>query len=322
MKIFSLFICALFLSINCIEAQTEFAPIGAEWYYSYADGCCPENQFYNIFSEEDVVIDGYNCRVLKHYYNYTSNDIKEYIIKQEEGKIYYYYEDKFNLLFDFDVEIGDTIEVTFMYREHSDELPSGKNSLLPIRFKVESIEVDLDHYKTVNTKIVEDDIQYIDGTDVPSFTTYSYHEKVGFYTLVGSPLNNGFVPVVDNLPHPTLQTYRGLRCYSDANYSFMSAEWVKTNLPCDYSISTSNKEVFSKSIINIYPTLFYDNLRITYEGNNGYVEISDIEGRIIYSSKLESGVNKIKTINFLSGVYFVRVLADNGSYQLFKVVKE
>ncbi|MDR2475632.1 MAG: hypothetical protein LBD45_07215, partial [Bacteroidales bacterium] len=101
-------------SINRVEFMQEdilpFAPVGAEWHYSYAFGCCPENHFNHIISEKDTIVEGNSCRVLRQYYDNLTVASETYIVKQEQGKVYYYYQDQFNLLFDFDAEVNDIIE--------------------------------------------------------------------------------------------------------------------------------------------------------------------------------------------------------------------
>ena len=80
-------------------AQTEFAPLGAEWFYTYDFGYC-SNHLNRIFSEKDTIVDGNNCRLLKQYYDNSNTASEKYIMKQEQGKVYYYYKGIFNLLYD------------------------------------------------------------------------------------------------------------------------------------------------------------------------------------------------------------------------------
>ena len=76
------------LAFSMLRAQTEFAPIGAEWYYNYVCGLDPRSHFNHVVSESDTIIEGYNCRVLRQYYDTSNIANKTYILKQEQRKIY------------------------------------------------------------------------------------------------------------------------------------------------------------------------------------------------------------------------------------------
>jgi hypothetical protein len=87
-KIF--FACLVFCFTWQANAQIEFAPKGAEWYYTYTSGCCLENHFNHFISEKDTTFEGNDCRVLRQYYDHSTVASEKYIIKQEQGKVYYY----------------------------------------------------------------------------------------------------------------------------------------------------------------------------------------------------------------------------------------
>ena len=218
--------------------SNEFAPIGAEWYYTYSSItplCCYDEKsftdFNHIISEKDTIIEGNTCRVLSQYYynsyTYNSTVSGKYIIKQEQGKVYYYYQDQFNLLFDFDAQVNDIVEFTFMYSKHNyDDIYfiTIKDTILSVRYLVEDITVDAQLLKTFTTKGI-DDINYGDGIYSPPYI-YTYTEKIG--------LHSKFMPEFDNGGHPDMVIHRWLRCYADAGVSFVSNWWAATDLPCNY----------------------------------------------------------------------------------------
>ena len=136
------------------KAQSEFAPVGANWYYNYSFGTCPECHFNRIVSEKDTIIEGDNCQVLRQYYDNSDSISEEYIIKQEQGKIYYYYQNQFNLLMDFDTQIGDTVQFTFMYQEYDFD----KDTVFTARFKVENITTNDQDIKSFEVTVLDEDI--------------------------------------------------------------------------------------------------------------------------------------------------------------------
>ena len=294
-------------------AQTEFAPIGAEWYYTYTSGCCPENHFIRIISEKDTIVAGNNCRILRQYHDNSNVASEKYVIKQEQGKVYYLYQDKFKLLFDFDAEVNDIVEFTFMYKKYDDDFPLGKDTVLSAKFRVESVTIGAQNLKTITTKVIEDDTFDFLGM------YFSYTEKIGLQEILGSPLHSGFIPVFDNVPHPAMGYYRELRCYSDSDFSFVSDEWSATSLPCNYSITTGI-DVSKNENIKIYPNPFDNNVFVSVK-NGGNIEIIDISGKIVYCSELSNGTNEISANHFPKGVYLVKIQNKDNSIQTFKIVK-
>ncbi len=311
-KIFFTYVVLCFgLQMN---AQTEFAPIGTEWYYTYTFGCCPENHFNHIISEKDTIIEGSSCRVLKQYYDGSDTVSEKYIVHQEQGKIYYYYQNQFNLLLDFDVEINDTIVFTFMYKEYNDNFPLGKDTVFSARFQVESITSDVQNLKTITTKIVNEDIHELYGISVPpnEYNTYSYTEKIGLY--------REFMPVFDNLPHPAEDVFRWLRCYSDADFSFISEEWASTSLPYNNSAASILTNPKDDRGIKIYFDPITNNISILTD-YRGHVDIINISGKVVCCSELSTGMNEI-SINYLhNGVFFIKVQTENNRIKTFKMIK-
>ena len=235
-----LMLTGLFLVAGCKKDDKKtsgggedfFAPIGAEWYYTCTFGCCPENHFNHVVSEKDTVVEGDNCRILRQYYDDSNTASETYIIKQEQGKVYYYYLNQFNLLFDFDAKVNDIIEFTFMYKNYDDDFPHGKDTVFFARYQVEDITINAQNLKTFTTKAI-DEVYY---GSIPR--GYVYTEKIGFH--------NEFMTMYDNLGHGGELKYQWLRCYSDTDFSFISKEWAAISLPCDYFIATV--ELITKNI--------------------------------------------------------------------------
>jgi len=83
---------------------------------------------------------------------------------------------------------------------------------------------------------------------------------------------------------------------------------------------TTNINTLKDENIKIYPNPFIDNIFII-ANNGGNIEIIDVSGRVIYSSGLSNGINKISTSHFLKGIYFLKIQNKNNSIQIFKIVK-
>ncbi len=229
------------MSLPCNAFQQSiFAPIGTEWYYSYSPDSI-EGDYNFIVSERDTIIEGCNCRVLRQYYGNSGAVNKNYIIKQEYGKVYYHYQNQFHLLFDFYANVYDTVTFTFMYKKFSTDFPLGKDTLLSVRFRVEHITTDVFGFRTFTASILEEDVLHFQDVSIPDFSEYIYTERVGFQNLLGNPLYREFIPMFDNVSQSNAIYFRGLRCYSGPGYgssvdliNIRSDEWAATSLPCHY----------------------------------------------------------------------------------------
>ena len=310
MKIKIFFAGLVFCSAWQANGQTEFAPLEAEWHYTYTFGCCPEEHFNRIISEKDTIVEGNNCRVLKQHYDNSNIVIQKYIIKQEQGKVFYYYQDQFNLLFDFDAEINDIVEFTFMYSVYDYGVIQIKDTILTVRYFVEDITINGQNLKTFRTKVLDEDAyKFLGVYDAPY--TYTYNEKIGLYSE--------FMPMLDNASHPDVDIFRWLRCYSDTDFSFISDEWAAISLPCDYSTAT-NINILKDENTKIYPNPFNDNVFVfTNDGKD--IEIIDVSGKVVYYSELSNGINKISASHFLKGIYLVKIQNKDNRIQIFKIVK-
>jgi len=301
--------------ITCLlttNAQTEFAPIGAEWYYNCcANGNIKYSHLNYIVSEKDTIVEENNCRVLKQYYDNSNIASEKFIIKQEEGKVYYYSQEQFHLLFDFDAEVNAILEFTFVYKKYGDDFPMYKDTILSARYQVESIITNAQNRKTYATKILEEDKFADSGMEILPWH-YSYTEKIGYYYE--------FMPILDNLPHPLVSNFTMLRCYSDADFSFVSGEWLATSLPCNYSTASGINTPKDKEDIRVFPNPFNENIFVL-TNNEGYIKIMDITSKIIYSSKLSNGINELSTSHFLKGTYLIKIQNKDNGIQTFKIVK-
>jgi len=301
-----LFTLSMAMLCVCSKAQqAEFAPIGAEWYYNYS--ISPDGYFYRVVSEKDTVVEGSNCRLLNLYYDMSSSSVsEEYIIKQEQGKIYYYYHEQFHLLFDFDVELNDIVEFTFMYKKYDKDngicLSSYTDTVLSLRFEIKNIATNAQNLKTFTANILDEDKDKIDG--VYSYWEHSYTEKIGG--------NNLFMPMLHNGGVLLGVEYSFLRCYSDADLSYISQYWLSEGAgkPCDYSIYLGVNDVAFKA--NTFWQ--HGNYLMFNENVQRTINFYSVMGIKIYS--VESTENEINPLPYLKqkGVYIVEIIENGKKY--------
>ena len=103
---------------NFLLAQKQYAPLNATWRYEVFSVECYNNFLrYNV--EDEIEIDGKDCSVI---YAYTSMNLAPFektpdslIVWENENKVYFYQNDEFWLLYDFDMEEGDVLNYYLPY---------------------------------------------------------------------------------------------------------------------------------------------------------------------------------------------------------------
>lgn len=120
MKLFTLL--ALFFLFKISFTQTNlFAPVGAQWWYSFAwNGIDFEPMFYHIESLEDTIVFGKECRKLesKIIYQFTEQKVANFYIYQSNDTVYYsidsLFEEQvdtsFHVLYNFNALVNDTLD--------------------------------------------------------------------------------------------------------------------------------------------------------------------------------------------------------------------
>jgi hypothetical protein len=68
---------------------------------------------------------------------------------------------------------------------------------------------------------------------------------------------------------------------------------------------------FTNPIVNLYPNPANEIVNIKATGNINNLEIRDVVGRVVYTSKINQRSLTINTSNFSNNIYFVRCLIDN-----------
>ena len=107
MKLILVFVLLLFVCMSG-STQSKFAPNGAEWYYSDPGlfSSNPLNSYEKYITKGDTVIEVKICKIIRRQ-NFSE------VMYEENNKVYYRYKNDFKLIYDFAVNIGDTIKFDF-----------------------------------------------------------------------------------------------------------------------------------------------------------------------------------------------------------------
>lgn len=282
----------VFILFSALVSQAQiFAPPGAEWEYT---GVVYGGISYGTTTMKytgDTLINGIYCQKIKQV-NPTSPWLSIYwepCFYSTSDKIYYYnpVSNQFNLIYDYSLNIGDTMRVHRNSCSSFDRVVISKGT------------------ETINGV----DYRYIEypnsGESITNFNG-RYYEKIGF-------LNSLFTAQPDCAPD-------GMYFLCLSKYSDNSSQTPLYNSDSCRAISTSIKE---NSTINftLYPNPITNGTFTIQSGNNiKHIELIDMLGQNVLSS---APVGNTVTIgNIAQGLHVAKVVFANGKVGYKRVVVE
>jgi hypothetical protein len=313
----SLLILIILLEISSYTyAQTEFAPIGAKWYYGYYKDIelrLP-NEYFTYESVKDTIVSGRNCSKLNIWY-YTLQKDSIYwgfdLIYSDSGRVYYFYKNNFLLLYDFNVKLGDTLNLLLF----NPNIPGLKD--LPdihyVKYRVwetGTILVNNEQLRYYNLSTISID-SLILRTKQLYFNNRIY-EKIGDTNFIYGSL----ISTIDWYP---FRSY--LRCYSDNNLQYH----VNNSVPCDTIITGINEDLTEKSAIILYPNpvyeKFYIKLKTSHFNIRNNFKIIDLLGHEykFNQEQLNDQTYLIDISELQAGTYFLIIIDSRPFYQ--KLIK-
>ena len=204
------------LSLPCIPltAQVEWAPIGAEWYYSNPGTYdTPLASYVKYTSTSDTLVNGKEARVIV-----SQSDTV--VMHEANGRVYYLFNDEFRLIYDFTVQVGDTIEFEFMAMHPN-------STTYDTTFSANYVVRSITPIETANGSIRKFSTTLVWDWDIPlpdyAHDHYDYLDRVGFeYGFMYRQKHTNYL----------LPSY--LRCYADSEINFQSNWWSVQSKPCDH----------------------------------------------------------------------------------------
>lgn len=295
----------LFLTFFCwmafsAKAQLEFAPVGAEWIFTPilddSQSSNPLASWVSFKCTGDSIIDGQSYRKVGH----------NLLFLQEGGEIYLRFKDSLYLVFDFEAEVGDALDLFIPVNVGLAKVFEQTEMYL-WHFVVDSIELLPTNGQPLKRFFLESSNPV--WTGITGYS-YQYVENVGDLNwFIGQPgINNSSVP-------------SWLRCYRDSTLEFHSPQLLSLGTTDCFDTTTSVSLTLPPGI-SIAPNPVTDMLSFDL----GPLKISqitfvDLRGRIVYQKSGEqSGMIQIDSGSWPKGVYLCHAQYGANSLVL-KIVK-
>lgn len=291
-------------------SQVEWAPVGAEWYYSRPEGLMPPNEGYILYKVvKDTIIQEKIVKLIsKTYYHASGQDVSnlgnEYTY-EEDSVIYYWKNGHFYTLYDFTAESGD--KWTIYGNDNVGDF-CGYDSLgVVVVDSVSTVTINNQELKALYTSSDNSSNWGFQDVILERIGCFSYFLPQALDCAVDIPHENG-----------------RLRCYEDDKLGqYKSSYWEISNQECDvlkyYTLSDDKK--FSK--IQIFPNPAKDYLNIHFSGTrheNSFIQIDifDMNGKKLNTYQSPT---KIFVGDLPSGFYYAKIFESN-QVNYFKFLKE
>lgn len=303
----------IYLLINSIiYSQSPFGTLGNKWTFEgWSEGSgwepnwqgnCQGNTI-NYEISDVIEINGITCGII------TTDKVNDsLIVYQENDEVYFYENNEFYKLYDFNAQVGDTI---ISFRPSNADNHSLKDFFGSEMEEFSSID-------TIYTLITNLDTTTINGQNLKRWTT----EPI--YT---DPLNSGpvrrYETIIENIgslngivgDHDLFigeGCYGGFVCYQSQGFQFGSYFFPL----CDFTSAIKEVEVPN---IKIYPNPTADNLTIELvKSTISRIEVYNFAGQKIS----ESNDDEVSLKNFDSGIYFIKIIDENYNIVTKKVIKQ
>lgn len=311
----------IFLLIPVIAQSQNWYPIGATWYFNNQEQLTfPASGYTKYTVVKDTVVDAKLSKLVSKLvvrYNGDISSVSSLIIREENSKAYYYFNNAFRLMYDFTLNVGDTLGI--------DISSSACDSISPLI---------VDSIKNININGTNLMVQYVKciyyfaapWEGLVDSTTFPIVEKVG-NELYYYSINNFFFNPVCRIGGDEM-VWNGLRCYSDGNISYKGGSYHNPGFGYPYQCDTlingtvgiteSSKD---ENSFELYPNPSSDFVTIKSVSAINSIEVYDYCGR--YLTELQPQSNDI-TVNIKSypqGVYLFVVRGKNTFSKYFKIIK-
>lgn len=298
------------LLISITSIAQNFAPIGAKWHFqnecptpAHIDNC----GFYTIEVNRDTTINGNLCTILEKDTGIIVPEA-QLIIWEDNNKVYFFENNQFKLLFDFNLNAGDTLtyRIPHNYNGHYNLVCGSYSDSSKFAHAI----ID----STKNITINSQNLKTLYTSTLDPFNSNHLGWELGQITeRIGCSENSVLFGHSQTI---CLGTFSGhFRCYSDnlINYKPVSED-------CDYITGIDQYSI--NNFLNISPNPTSSNFTIKGLNTPYNIIIYNSIGQNVYSEKNITITNKVIDVTpFNKGLLFIRIEAEGEVYYQ-KIIKQ
>lgn len=288
---------AIFLVVSLSSfAQKEFAPIGAEWYYSKLEGTTPPNEGYIAYNaHRDTLIGTQQARVISRVYHHSNgidNSVwEELFVYEKDSCAYLFRNQQSYFLYDFSAKPGDLWTVHGVFPEWN-----------------------ICNYDLTGTVVVDSiGIQTINGQNLKAIYTSPYMNSVWSYPGV---ILEQIGCTSHLLPQPKFCMFDvpyvegELRCFYSIGLGKAKFNYTKLlDASCMALYHYSSIQSAEEAINQINPVIRNGKLSFNWENisnltGNEVVHIYSIQGQRLGRFRINE---KVDLSNFKHGAYILSI---------------
>lgn len=275
-------------------SYAQWASLGSQWCFNIPQGSTEPFYNYDLYEfVEDTSINGKLCQKI-------SNGLNTEVFLLENNMVYYLYDTVFRKLYDFNVQEGQTLELT--YKALITQNGIYKDTVL-------NVNVFIDSIKTIS--VSSQNLKKFYGFVMPnSLYPELVWPKISYLEKIGSESS-----IIEYLKPSNFDLWSGLRCFKDSNLSYETAFWLLQNKACDYNkvvgLPNMNKEQYH---------FYYDEKSDEYvlESKNKKLRffIYSLDGKVLVNNYLcEEALFKWKK-PVSTSLYLIKTF-DDGQFNAF-----
>ena len=297
----------ILLSIH-LSAQV-WIDAGAKWTYDYWN--IGEVGSYTFTYTNDTVIVGKQCQEIQIVeYEYVQDQFGEiycFVVPMESkftyssgDSVFYLFEDKFYLMYDFSASVGDTWIIAI------DEFHTCKDTAVVRVAQTGTININGHQLRTITLETISESIYGINGICIERFGNEIHNwQENGYGPFPGYQSCDGALLEVN---------IYNFRCFTDNTFGTYNPR----NIPCDTLTGLFESEIYN---FEFYPNPTKGD--IIFTENDYYqleIQIYNMAGQRMKQFYLNQPERNINISDLNDGVYFIRIITDKGN-AFRKVVK-
>jgi len=306
------FFLIAFVAENLLNAQTEFAPIGAEWYYSepYGSSNLHQSQNYILFCVTgDTVINHRTAKIIDLKFNGLTPLCTEFISQSGDTVLYYNTStEQFHVLYNFSANISDTIIVhNQSFKPNCGALFNLCDTVQNFKYKILNIDSVLISGKWLKRQAIE-------------MLTYGDYWSFGIENGQPNYIIEGIGSLIyffgrANVIFPEMEIPL-LRCYNAGDIYYHNNLWINE---CSHITSIND---YQKEFIRIVPNPARNFIEIRNISNYSIasIQIYSTLNKLVYENHVEQSMINISS--FPKGIYLLKIFYINNTFLTLKFIKQ